>query len=423
VVSVDDIIVFPWVHTLGSHRGSDCKASALLRRSQDFSGRSRARVSSRSRRTWTVGPNFERFELRVNYRPRGLRYESVLRQLTTPITATLLIVGLVVGAIGGYLVSSQFNRNPVAASAFLQYNDSFGGPIDDSSTGFIHASILVAGFSRGQIAWYWLVGPTNSSVNPAYFFQYQSGGDVQGQHPIVDVKPGDSSYTHFWEVYNVTVPNSYTANTIKSLSSLNRAQQAGLVTITDAKRAINGPLVAKNVKITVVNGEPQFQTVWYRTDLTTMAIFETNLPSGGVPSIPIWLIQRAGDSCPLLEAVCNKDLNHDSDLKDSNDLIGVTPGQAGYFPLWDVSILHVNDTYLPNGFPSPFPQNPAILSAPTSQGGFGMYTSLDAAQNDESSANPLYVNIHIGARGLTHVGLVNCPTLPLGVNPADIASS
>ncbi len=55
------------------------------------------------------------------------------------------------------------------------------------------------------VAWYWLVGPTNSSINPVYFFQYQSGGTVQGQYPIIDVKPGDHGYTHFWELYNSAV--------------------------------------------------------------------------------------------------------------------------------------------------------------------------------------------------------------------------
>jgi hypothetical protein len=79
--------------------------------------------------------------------------------------------------------------------------------------------------------------------------------------------------------------------------------------------------VAHNVKIAVVNGEPLFQSVWYRTNLATMAVFETNLPSGGVPAISIWLIQRDGDSCPMLEPLCNKDINNDGDLRDSNDLI------------------------------------------------------------------------------------------------------
>ncbi len=153
--------------------------------------------------------------------------------------------------------------------------------------------------------------------------------------------------------------------------------------------------------------------------MTTMAIFETNLPSGSVPSITIWLIQRKSDSCPLLEALCNKDLNHDSDIKDSNDLIGKTPGQAGYFPLWAVSILHVNDNYLSNGFPSPFPQNPATLKSQ-----YGLFTSLNDAQADQNFANPVYVDLSMGNRGLTDTGnLVNCPALPLGVEPPAIAFS
>ena len=341
-----------------------------------------------------------------------------MRQVTTPLLAVLLIVALIVGTVGGYILASQLNNNLVSQSAFLSYNDNKGGPVDDSQSGYVASAALVAGFSRGQIAWYWLMGPTNSSVNPIYFFQYQSGGTVQGQNPIIDVKPGDKGYTHFWELYNVTVSNSYLPNTIKSLATLNRAQQAGLATITDSKRAINGPLVARNVKITVVNGEPQFLQAWYRTGTATMAVFETNLPSGTVPSVPIWLIQRASGKCPLLEAVCNKDLNNDSDVKDSNDLIDATPGQPGYFPLWAVSILHVQDTYLANGFPSPFPQNPATLKSQ-----YNMFTSLEDAQADQAKASPTYVDLTMGDKGLTFVGLVNCPALPLGVQPPAIAFS
>jgi hypothetical protein len=358
-----------------------------------------------------------------------------LRQFTTPILAVFLVIALIVGAVGGYLAGSRLSSN-----AFSAYTDNYGGLINDSPAGFVTSAPLVAGFTRnqttapftGQIAWYWLVGGTSGSVNPVYFFNYQNGAPVQGQFPIIDVKPGDNGYTHFWEINNVTVANTYTPNTIKSLATLNGAKQAGLVTIKDAGRSLNGPLVAHNVKITVVNGEPQFQPVWYRTDLATMAIFETNLFGGGVPSISIWLIQRDGDSCPLLEALCGKDLNHDGDIKDSNDLIDTYPGQAGYSPLWAVSILHVyNSTYHPNGglpypastssgFPSPFPQDPAVLSAN------GMLTSLEQAQADQSKTNPTYVDLTFPSsnKGVTLTGnLVNCPTLPLGIEPPAVAFS
>lgn len=349
--------------------------------------------------------------------------------------AVLLVIALVIGAVGGYLVTSSLSIN-----AFSSYNDNYGGAIDDSQNGFVTSAPLVAGFTRnqstapftGQIAWYWLVGGTNASVNPIYFFNYQNGAPVRGQYPIIDVKPGDTGYTHFWEINNVTVPNNYAANTIKSLTTLNGARQAGLVTVKDAGRSINGPLVAHNIKIAVVNGEPQFQSVWYRTDLATMAVFETNLPNGAVPAISIWLIQRNGDSCPLLEALCNRDLNNDGDLKDSNDLIDTYPGQLGYSPLWAVSILHVyNNTYHPNGglpypvstsggFPSPFPQDPSVASAN------GMFTSLEQAQADQSKTNPTYVDLTFASstKGVTFTGnLVNCPTLPLGVEPPAIAFS
>lgn len=357
-----------------------------------------------------------------------------MKPVTTPILAILLIVAIIVGGVAGYLVSNRSSSN-----TFSSYNDNYGGLINDSNSGFVINAPLVAGFTKnqtagsqnGQIAWYWLVGGTSASVNPIYFFNYQNGAPVQGQYPIIDVKPGDTGYTHFWEINNVTVPSTYTPNTIKSLTTLNSAKQAGLVTIKNASRSLNGPLVAHNVKISVVNGEPAFQPVWYRTDLATMAVFETNLPGGGVPTIGIWLIQRDGDPCPLLEAVCPADFNHDGDLKDSNDLIDTYLGQSGYSPLWAVSIRHVyNNTYHPNGglaypisvsngFPSPFPQDPLAVSN-------GMFTSLEQALTDQAKTNPTYVDLTFpgSTKGVTSTGnLVNCPTLPLGIEPPAIAFS
>ena len=363
-----------------------------------------------------------------------------MSQFTTPILALLLVIALVIGAVGGYLAGSRLNSN---SNAFSYYTDTYGGPINDSPAGFITSAPLVAGFTRnqttgslnGQIAWYWLVGGTSGTVNPVYIFNYQNGAPVQGQYPIIDVKPGDTGYTHFWEITNVTVPNSYAPNTIKSLATLNSAKQAGLVTVKDAGRSLNGPLVAHNVQISVVSGEPQFQPVWYRTDLATMAVFETNLPSGGIPVISIWLIQRDGDPCPLLEAVCptgTNDFNHDRDIKDSNDLIDTYPGLPGYSPLWAVSILHVYNSTPPSGgltypvsissgFPSPFPQDPLALPR-------GMFTSFEQAQADQnpSNANPHYTDRTFpgSSNGVTSTGnLVNCPTLPLGIEPPGIAPS
>ncbi len=52
-----------------------------------------------------------------------------------------------------------------------------------------------------------------------------------------------------------------------------------------------------------------------------------------------------------------------------------------------------------------------------------MFTSLEDAQADQSKTVPTYVDLTVGDKGLTFVGLVNCPALPLGVEPPGIAFS
>jgi hypothetical protein len=345
-----------------------------------------------------------------------------LKPVSGQVFAISVIVILVVGLGVGYLVRNQLVQSQLNQAAFQSLADQYQGTLDDSGSAFIHNLPFVAGFSDGQIAWYWFVGPTNNTINPVYIFQYSTGQAVQGQFPIIDVKPGGQGYTHFWEIMNVTVPSTYVPNTIKSLTTLNHAQQNGLVSISDSKRALNGPIIAHDAKAEVVNGEPLITSIWYRSKLSSMAIFETNLGGSRVPAIPIWLIQREPDNYPLLEWVAGKDLNGDGDLSDSNDLIGATPGQPGYSPLWLVQILHVKSTYLsaaaPNELP-PFPGNPSTLSSK-----YGMFTSIQSAQADRSASSPTYVDTTVADKGLeTTNTLVNCPALPLGVQPAGYPSS
>ncbi len=348
-----------------------------------------------------------------------------MRPVSSRVFSVSIILVLVVGVAAGYFVRSQLNPSQPSAAAFLNFTDQYQGPLDDSGSAFAKNVPLIVGLSRGQLAWYWFVGPTSNTVNPVYFFQYPNGQPVQGQAPIADVKPGDSAYTGFWEIKNITVPASYAANTIKSFDSLNRAQQAGLVTVSDSNRVLNGPIVARNVKTEIVNGEPAITSVWYRSKLATMAIFETNLAGGSqVSVIPIWLIQREPDKYPLLEWVAGKDLNGDGDLIDSNDLIDQTPGQAGYSPLWQVQILHVKVNYLSAAAPfelPPFPGNTTTLSTQ-----YHMFTSIQSAQADRSAASPVYVdtsfpNTQLGLE--TTNTIVNCPALPLSVQPSGFPGS
>ncbi len=78
---------------------------------------------------------------------------QLMRKVTTPILAVLLVVALIVGTVGGYFVASQLNNTQASQSAFLPYSDNYGGPIDDSQNGHVTSAPLVAGFSRGQVGY------------------------------------------------------------------------------------------------------------------------------------------------------------------------------------------------------------------------------------------------------------------------------
>src|SRR3989442_11297663 len=140
-----------------------------------------------------------------------------MKLVSSKLFSISIIAILIVGVAVGYLVRNQLVQP--SQSAFLSLADQNQGQIDDSGSAFIHNLPFVAGFSNGQIAWYWFVGPTNNTINPVYLFQFSTGQAVQGQFPIIDVKPGDQGYTHFWEIMNVTVPSTYVPNTIKSLAT------------------------------------------------------------------------------------------------------------------------------------------------------------------------------------------------------------
>ena len=56
---------------------------------------------------------------------------------------------------------------------------------------------------------------------PIYaLFKEGSDSPVTGQLNIINVIPGDAGYNDFWNVYKVTVPKDYVANTVTSLQEI-----------------------------------------------------------------------------------------------------------------------------------------------------------------------------------------------------------
>src|SRR5260370_7041941 len=99
-----------------------------------------------------------------------------MRQISSPLLAVFLLVALVVGVLGGYLVSNQINNTQVNQSAFLPYTDNYRGLVDDSKSGFVTNAPLVAGFSKRGKTWYSRLSPPTSSLIHPYFSIFSRPG-------------------------------------------------------------------------------------------------------------------------------------------------------------------------------------------------------------------------------------------------------
>lgn len=92
---------------------------------------------------------------------------------------------------------------------------------------------LVNGWYKGQAVSYYEFAANSATANggaeivPAPIYALITGFDadgnpqfVEGQNNIVDVIPGDTGYSAFWQVNLVTVPADYQANTFTSVEQV-----------------------------------------------------------------------------------------------------------------------------------------------------------------------------------------------------------
>ena len=110
---------------------------------------------------------------------------------------------------------------------------------------------LVSGWYRDRAVKYFDFGDNTKlaagntvSAAPIYVFIHGMKPDgkpdfVQGQHNIVDVLPGEAGYSDLWQVMLVTVPSSYTPDSIKSKADLDAAK----LPITATQMFVNCPIV------------------------------------------------------------------------------------------------------------------------------------------------------------------------------------
>ncbi|HUF53267.1 MAG TPA: hypothetical protein VMR52_05780 [Dehalococcoidia bacterium] len=197
---------------------------------------------------------------------------------------------------------------------------------------------LIAGWYRGNEVEYYDFGmntplASGASVLTAPIYVFITGTDadgnpvfVEGQHNVIDVKPGDVGYSDLWQVNLVTVDETYEPDSIRSKDDIDAA---GLAPET-VEMFVNCPVVP--VGSTLEGGEELVQG-WYKGKEVFYPDFGANPPT----ALPIWAFITGMDAegNPLF-------------VEGQMNVIDSVPGDEGYSAFWDVNLVTVPGDYEAN---------------------------------------------------------------------------
>ncbi|MFA6060912.1 MAG: hypothetical protein WC756_22125 [Taibaiella sp.] len=228
-----------------------------------------------------------------------------------------------------------------AAAGHLQLRTATNGlpeanqPVNFDQGPFITTGLTAAGMS---VEYYnFDIQPTTPA--PIYvLFRSGQPDAVSGQLNIINVIPGDAGYNDFWQVYKVTVPADYVANTITSYSDLIAAGY----TIEKTSAIVNCPVVPKgsNASKRYTNEDAGLTRGWYKDKVVFYFNFSekalaTN-SSGMVPVVPIFVTFNINPGQPNGGPASG--FKTEPGTNQTHNVIATVPSDSGYSPLWSVSV-------------------------------------------------------------------------------------
>ena len=262
------------------------------------------------------------------------------------------------------------------------------------------------GFFDGVGTSYWFIGFASRITADVFFFcpegaegcPFDDRGalawDKMIGDPVFARLPGQAGYSPFWLAWTVAVPETYEANEIKTLGSLETATDSGRVAVQQAFHDYGGEIGPDEVLLHCLlvlegteledNGaglvfdkgypsrEVPLQAGWhegYRLgffDFTaTEGVFPPDLATESRPLFQfsdIFVMFRDcenGSAAPVCELVNGEfaavsergvetDITSDGDKADTNNVVAaipgedpVTPGDKAYSPLWRVNVVKI----------------------------------------------------------------------------------
>ncbi len=263
-----------------------------------------------------------------------------------------LMAVILLAAASGFAQAGMMAMNPdqapVAAvdrfsekAAHLQLRTAANGlPAPNAPVDFDKAPFITQGLTaEGKVTRYYNFDVQATAPAPIYVL-YREGEDhpVKGQLDIIDSLPGEAGYNDFRQVWKVHTPKDYAAN---SLSSAAGVRASGYrMEKTDMLR--NMPVVPdKSVARLRFKGESaKLQSAWYQGTVAKYFTFSETMLSAGasdmVPVSPIYVTFNINPGMP--NGGPPSGFRMEMNSMQTHNVPSTHPGDAGYSPLWLVSV-------------------------------------------------------------------------------------
>jgi hypothetical protein len=206
-------------------------------------------------------------------------------------------------------------------------------PVDFDSGPFITQGLSP---TTGKPVRYYNFDVQTTTPAPVYVL-YREGEDkpVAGQLDIIDTLPGEKGYNDFRQVWKVTVPKDYVANTIADAAMLLSAGYKPEKTNT----LRNMPVVPdKSTAKSRLKGESaELQRAWYQGQVAKFfSLDEAPLSGGNVPLSPIYVTFNINPDQP--NGGPGSGFKAEAGSEQTHNVPATLPGDAGYSPLWLVAV-------------------------------------------------------------------------------------
>ncbi|MGE5261246.1 MAG: hypothetical protein ACM3MH_10275 [Actinomycetota bacterium] len=206
-------------------------------------------------------------------------------------------------------------------------------PVDFDSGPFITQGLSP---KTGKPVRYYNFDVQTTTPAPVYVL-YRDGEDkpVEGQLDIIDTLPGEAGYNDFRQVWKVTVPKDYAANTIVDAGAL---KDAGYKT-EQTSGLRNMPVVPDKSSAKMrLNGESAgLESAWYKGQVAKFFSFaEAPLSGNAVPVSPIYVTFNINPGQP--NGGPGSGFKTESGSEQTHNVPATLPGDPGYSPLWLVAV-------------------------------------------------------------------------------------